>query len=291
MSKRIKFNRQMQMRYAQTIQWSSRDDIILQTIELCEFFHWDKTPGTWGYFFQAWLDFLLDDTARAPFKIFGKGNGKLPFFHFSALPVVTCPGAGVCAGFCYSFKAWRYPCPFLRQVQNTYLLKFRPELITLAFNALPHGTTVRLYVDGDIDSIHTLRYWLDNLKRRADLSAYGYSKSWALFIALDDMGYDWPANYLLNLSSGGNGTPTMLGRIKRLPIVRGQFLALDAGKDGAHYQGNSTEYRAAVRQAARASGIERLFVCPGNCGSCTKNGHACGLESFKTITIGIGIHA
>lgn len=61
--------------------------------------------------------------------ILAKGNGKLPFVAYSELPMATCPGAGDCAvyskrsskdsGWCYSFKAWRYPDAFARQFLNT----------------------------------------------------------------------------------------------------------------------------------------------------------------------------
>lgn len=62
--------------------------------------------------------------------IAAKGNNKLPFAAYSELPMATCPGAGACGvynltndgrlgGYCYSFKAWRYPQAFARQFLNT----------------------------------------------------------------------------------------------------------------------------------------------------------------------------
>jgi hypothetical protein len=59
------------------------------------------------------------------FSIFAKdGNGKLPFLAFSSLAGEGyCIGAGECLKFCYSFKAWRYPAAFCRQVQNSVLLQ------------------------------------------------------------------------------------------------------------------------------------------------------------------------
>lgn len=85
--------------------------------------------------------------------IAAKGNVKLPFVAYSHLPMVSCPGAGRCAvyeeeeyeavrmvkdpetgqvvehrskakhpyhrGFCYSFKAWRYPDAFARMFLST----------------------------------------------------------------------------------------------------------------------------------------------------------------------------
>ena len=54
-----------------------------------------------------------------------KGNKKLPFVAYSEFPMVTCSGAGACAvypkktGYCYSFKALRYPGAFQRLFLNT----------------------------------------------------------------------------------------------------------------------------------------------------------------------------
>lgn len=67
---------------------------------------------------------------RQPWGIVAaKGNGKLPFAAYSTAPMASCPGAGGCAtnvnpsteklkGYCYSFKAWRYPDAFARQFRN-----------------------------------------------------------------------------------------------------------------------------------------------------------------------------
>lgn len=82
--------------------------------------------------------FGISDSGRAiPFGIrwgvlAGDGNSKLPFLAYSELPMATCPGAGACgvykkdastgtaaSGWCYSFKAWRYPAAFARQFLNT----------------------------------------------------------------------------------------------------------------------------------------------------------------------------
>ena len=73
---------------------------------------------------------------KPPFTIFAKGNQKLPFWTFSTLPGVTCPGAGDCLvnpedkskrGWCYSFSAWRYVTAYFRQLQNTLLIRLRDK--------------------------------------------------------------------------------------------------------------------------------------------------------------------
>ena len=44
---------------------------------------------------------------KLPYNVFKVGNSKLPFLNFSTLPGSTCPGAGECLNYCYSFKSWR----------------------------------------------------------------------------------------------------------------------------------------------------------------------------------------
>ena len=80
--------------------------------------------GTWGYYANKFKSLLLDKSdSSIPFSIFANGgNSKLPFVSFSTIPGATCPGAGDCLNVCYSFKAWRYPAAFFRQLQNFYLM-------------------------------------------------------------------------------------------------------------------------------------------------------------------------
>src|SRR5262249_39663088 len=141
-----------------------------------------------------------------------------------ALPVVTCPGAGECARWCYSLTSWRTPGAFCRQAQNALLVRFRPDLVRAAFLALPEGVTLRLDVDGDFDSAPTVALWFGLLAERPDLSASGYSKSWDLLHAAREF---WPANYMLNLSSGQRAQRTSLAEMEALPGVRGRFVSVD----------------------------------------------------------------
>jgi hypothetical protein len=227
-----------------------------------------------------------------PFTIFAKGNSKLPFYAFSALPFVTCPGMGACAKFCYSLRAWRYPAAFFRQLQNLLLLHQAPETIAHAFAKLPIAATLRLYVDGDIDNAETLGFWFKLLRERGDVAAYGYSKSWHIFLKYhaDNGPASFPTNYRLNLSSGSRYGADIAKRMKTLPCVRGEFVAVPStvkqAKDGSNWR----QYAASVRASALATGHGRVFVCPGKCGTCTAAGHACGLASFTGKTIAIGIH-
>lgn len=226
---------------------------------------------------------------RTPYTVFVKGNSKLPFHAFSALPVVACPGAGECVTWCYSLRAWRTPGAFFRQLQNTILLRFAPSIIKAAFSTLPADCTLRLYVDGDFDSSSTLSMWMDLLRQRQDIKAYGYSKSWELL--LDYTGL-WPSNYRLNVSSGSKYSDIVKRQVLALPITRGEFVAvpIDIPKMSNNIKYSSTTYKTATRASAKAQGIDRAFLCPGQCGTCTKSTHACGSELFTDIPIVIGIH-
>ena len=53
-----------------------------------------KKRGTWGYWGSRMLSAMK--RGEVALSIFAKGNGKLPFYAFSALPKYTCPGAGSC---------------------------------------------------------------------------------------------------------------------------------------------------------------------------------------------------
>jgi hypothetical protein len=128
-----------------------------------------QTPHTWGYYLLKLARGLA--AGEAAFSIFVEGNIKLPFFAFSALPEFTCPGAGDCLSWCYSFTGWRYPATWARQLQNTLLLKHKPEHISDAFGLLPHGVILRLYVDGDFDSERTVALWMHALATRPDIQS------------------------------------------------------------------------------------------------------------------------
>lgn len=231
-------------------------------------------------------------------NVFQEGNGKLPFWAFATLSIVDCPDAGECATWCYSRRAWRYPAAFFRQLVNSLLMKHAPEVISSAFRALPHGAIVRLYTDGDFSGPRAVKFWFAELNARQDVKAYGYSKGWDILFA--ECAH-WPANYVLNLSSGGRAqTVSAEEMISTIPNVRGWFAAVDAGKDwvpagtigniGTKRYSLST-YHVAVRETYREETGAKAFSCPGKCGDCRVSAgmHACGDASF-TVPIAIGIH-
>ena len=259
-----------------------------------------RTVSDWCYFYDKFTRYY--STGKEQFSVFVKGNNKLPFWAFSALPAVTCPGAGDCLNWCYSFKAWRYPASFFRQLQNTLMIADHlgsRNSLEKAFQKLPAGQTVRLYVDGDFDSMDTMKFWFDQIKNREDLNVYGYSKSWALFLQYDQAGNTFPANYTLNLSSGSKYGKHAKALMEKLPITRGEFVAVDMSESEYKKAPVKAEdpqlwakFAAAVKRTATEQGIDGpKFVCPGKCYDCLPNGqHACGSDRFQDVNVLIATH-
>lgn len=215
------------------------------------------------------------------------GNGKLPFVSFSSLPGATCPGAGECLKFCYSFRAWRYPASFMRQAQNAFLMRFNRDVITNALSdivsTMPGGFDMRLYVDGDFSSVSDVAYWFELLNQFPSIRAYGYSKSFDAILAYAGT---WPSNYQLNISGGHNADNATVNRVKALPITRGEFIAVSIGR-----KINSKDHGTpSVNRALRETFKIKAFTCPGKCGSCTGKGHACGMSTLKGLPIIIAMH-
>ena len=253
-------------------------------------------PEHWGPKWEIartkFIEFLA--TGIPQWELFVKGNSKLKFWQFSTLAKVTCPGAGDCLNWCYSFKAWRYPDAYFRQLQNTLLIMNKSDYVRDAFLNLPTNETIRLYVDGDIDSIETLEFWFNLMGQRKDLHIYGYSKSWSIFLAYDKTNKAWPTNYMLNLSGGSKYTSRLRAQMELLPIVRGEFVAVKAPSKMPNKLDNPTlwaQWAKVVKESARKLGYAKAFVCPGKCYACLPNQeHACGSWKFKNIPVVIGIH-
>jgi hypothetical protein len=224
-------------------------------------------------------------TGNPQFTIFAKGNSKLPFVSFSALPGEGfCPGAGDCLSFCYSFKAFRYPAAFCRMVQNTILLTTKAGRITLQFQlaqkakkfTADNPLTLRLYVDGDFRNQSDVSFWFKTLQKMPNIAAYGYSKSFTEIYAYASAN-KLPENYVLNVSGGHRHGSDLVNAIKELPITRGEFIAIAAGKKASPAE-------------LRAAHTGKAFTCPGKCGECTPKGHACGSKRFANVDIIIAVH-
>ena len=223
---------------------------------------WRKTPYWKGI--KPLIQWLKDPVRlRPPFTIFTEGSSKLPFFQWSTVPGITCPGAGRCwdkkpsaikvdaAGnasrnisstpdeaYCYSLSGWRQVYPYLRQLQNTILTrlpdKSHIERDLMRVQKKNPRAVVRLFVDGDFDSLETLEFWMHTCYRFPELQFYGYSKSWKIFLDYDQKhGGKWPDNYSLNLSNGtiwetlgGAIYDQMADRMMKLKCTRGRFVAV-----------------------------------------------------------------
>lgn len=243
----------------------------------------------WQSAFAKLADTFTDNRPR--FSIFSlSGNSKLPFVSFSSLPGVTCPGAGECINFCYSYRAWRYPAAFARMAQNAYFMRFAPNVIADAFSLIaanrPDGFDFRLYVDGDFANGADVAFWMQLLSDTPKARAYGYSKSFHALLGFDIVG-KWPTNYMLNISGGHNASPAIVQAVKALPITRGEFIAVSIGRKVKSTDHGKRETNAAIRAAFPD---QKVFPCPGTCGTCTGAGHACGLPQMRNRVIAIAMH-
>lgn len=254
--------------------------------------HYSKT---WHGSLTRMIDGLK--SGQPAYAIFSlSGNRKLPFASFSSVPIIDCPGYGECGTWCYSFKSWMYPSAYCRQLQNSLLLRFGSHLVRAAFRALPHGSTIRLYVDGDFCSVGCVAMWMCSLHSRPDLSAYGYSKSWRELLAYHDRcGGAWPRNYVLNLSTGGNldTDQRSIDRMLSLPITRGWFISAPIDLNGLapgfkRYQ--DPDYHARVRDYLREHHGKRSASCGGLCDRCGNGKPWCADDKLVGLTIGIGTH-
>lgn len=248
----------------------------------------DDIGAHWNRDLTKLLAFINDGEPR--FSIFAKdGNGKLPFLAFSSAPGKGfCIGAGDCLNWCYSFRAWRYPAAFCRQMQNAIMLQTESgkERILSALDKFKPKTgqvDFRLYVDGDFTGDSDVSFWFNALNDRPWLSAYGYSKSWKTLIDYTGL---VPNNYRLNLSSGSKYPDSVKDKLKTRSFVRGEFKAVNIGRKVKSSDHGNREHQAELR---RAYG-QKAFTCPGLCGSCTKSGHACGSARFKNVDIIIAVH-
>ena len=236
----------------------------------------------WQTGFDKFLAML--DTGIPQWNIIKEnGNSKLPFYTFSVLPGVTCPGAGNCLDYCYSFKSWRFPDSFFRQAQNTLLMRFDLVSIKNAFNNIPENSTFRLYVDGDFVNQNAVTFWFNLLNTRPSIQTYGYSKSFDLILNYSGK---YPVNYKLNISSDHNSGEDTIAKVKRLSITRGEFITVSIGRKIKSALFGTKP----VNDAIRLNYPKKVFPCPGKCGSCTGKGHACGMNEMRGVTIAIPVH-
>lgn len=262
----------------------------------------DIKPG-WALNLTKLLTLCSDRAIDKPiYAVFTEGNSKLPFLAFSAMPGIGfCPGAGDCTEWCYSFNSWRYPAAFCRQVQNTLLLshpggrqaisaELDAQLRRPKYRELER-VDFRLYVDGDFRSVEDVDFWMETIDARPRIAAYGYSKSFDELLEFDyvvstDYRYRWAPNYVLNVSSGHRHNAATVEAIESLPITRGRFVAVPMPYRAKHSDHGNRYHQQALRNVYGRS----AFTCPGECGTCTPSGHACGSERFRGVDIIIAAH-
>lgn len=269
--------------------------------------------------------------------IFVLGNIKLPYWQFSTLAGITCVGAGACMnkqgditnqkwlgnkggmGWCYSFSAWRQPAPFFRHLNNTIMMRLPDKKHILKalddvteYEKKKNGTNkyvLRLYVDGDLHDESAIDFWMNALRERPYISAYGYSKSWPQFLSYDKkINGNWPDNYSLNLSGGSkfDNIPALRDKMMQLKCTRGEFIAVKMSKNYPPTKINTalltpdqllmlkaptkdrnvpmdlsefifTPNKKYIDEVRRQTKIqfprlgEKIFVCPSKCGSCIMN--------------------
>ena len=257
---------------------------------------WASRLKQFKAFFIAHINGTFDPlNDPLPFAVFKQGNGKLPFINYSTIPVSNCPGAGACKTYCYSLNSMRFPTATCSWLQNQILENHYFNRVALEFKkfiskpkyAQAEKIDFRLYNDGDFSSKELIIKWMELLKDNKNISAYGYSKSLHLLKELNEEGYKWPKNYLFNISNGGKYDYLKnVEGIRNHPAKRGEFLAVPLGGK-VNVLKITTEQR---RQLKNNFPGEKIFICPGLCGSCTSRGQACGLDTFKDKKIVIPVH-
>lgn len=195
-----------------------------------------------------------------------QGNTKLPFAAYSEFPIVTCPGAGGvslkygtamsgkalgvatlnedpngCGTFCYSVKALSYPATVARLLLMTLgaSLDQGRHVDTVVSRMIQERQgghrprILRLFVDGDFRDAPAVSEWMRGCKmlEQHGILVYGYSKSWKELLAVHKANGNkksfWPKNFVLNLSSGSLHDSRVKNRVRKLPITRGSFTAVD----------------------------------------------------------------
>ena len=245
----------------------------------------------WGYYFNKFDRFL--QTGNLEFKIIVTENRKEPFPGFASFPVVDCPGAGACVDFCYSLNSTNHPNVYFRLLQNSILMRNKDPRIAHAIKGIPHGSTVRLFTDGDYPNLDCLKFFIEIIRDNPQLTFYSYTKSFIYFYQLRRSGVKFPPNYWFNASDGSK-FPQWIEKLKPIPTFRGEFIALPTPTPIPNRDIDPIAWKRGadqLRSVARDRGLGSVFICPGDCRYCLPNGEiACASPKFKDIPIVIRIH-
>jgi len=243
----------------------------------------------------------IKSVENIPFNVFKHGNGKHPFINYSTIPVTNCPGAGNCVNYCYSKNSMRFPLAVCSWLQNQILENHYFNLIEISFNNFINQSkykkaienkgfiNFRLYNDGDFRTKEILIKWMELLRSYdPSVKCYGYTKSLHFLKALAIEQYNFPSNYLTNISLGGKYDALKdSSLIKNLSIYRGEFISHKMDKVFKTSKGYQKQDYKDIKKAYKK---DKIFICPLVCNSCSGAGHACGSDVFKDKKIIIPIH-
>jgi hypothetical protein len=144
---------------------------------------------------KQWEDFEREideiNSKRLP-KIVPQKNRELPeltyqlenktklgkISHFSTLPQKTCFQD---CQYCYALKAQRiYPNVRANWTKNTNALYNGALLPLIPRNrqGKPLRKTMRLYLSGDFQNVHTAKQWIFKAQENQDVMFFGYTKQW-----------------------------------------------------------------------------------------------------------------
>ena len=200
--------------------------------------------------------------------------------------------AGDCKDYCYSLRAWRYPAAYFRQLQNTLLMRFAPDIVASAFARIRHGRTLGLYVDGDISSVSELDFWFRMLADRPDIARTVTLSRGKYFSSTGRVANELRAKplewfYLRGGNENAHAWPTGNPR----GVYRGPHGASVLATPSSALHRERITKTSGTRPAPDASGQNRVFSCTGRCGTCAQGSHACGDNSrFRGVMIAIGVH-
>ena len=201
---------------------------------------WFTLLNRFKAFYVDHINGNIKSVENIPFNVFKHGNGKHPFINYSTIPVTNCPGAGNCVNYCYSKNSMRFPLAVCSWLQNQILENHYFNLIEISFNDFINQSkykkaienkgfiNFRLYNDGDFRTKEILIKWMELLRSYdPSVKCYGYTKSLHFLKALAIEQYNFPSNYLTNISLGGKYDALKdSSLIKNYPFIGVNLLAI-----------------------------------------------------------------
>ena len=156
------------------------------------------------------------------------GNLKLGLriWHWSVLPITSCPGRScLCEEECYACKGHYYSPVVTRALERNLEVAESPDFVGWMKTELRRtcAETVRIHVAGDFRFVRTVRAWTKIAKANPDRTFVAYTRSWRvsrLYDALRELAK--LPNVLLWFSCDKEtGAPPLL------PYVKRAYMAVD----------------------------------------------------------------